>query len=129
MIKVKTETIYTLTCSHCNNEIKVSKFERKIDGWNIDSTTFPITINTIIDIKCPDCIKKEYDALYSSKKMTDRIKTDYYDKNYGIFINDLVVEFGLEDHPKINCFRQLVYQYEESFINKYYYAQDLAELM
>lgn len=45
MVRVKTETSYTLQCQHCKNKtLKVEKLEREIQGWRIDGISSLVTV-------------------------------------------------------------------------------------
>ena len=135
MYNVKKTVSYEIKCSHCNNTIVVNKLEEyNKEGWRIIATSYPIIKDRIEDrikeVKCPICIKKEYDTLYNSKSITDRIKTKYYDEKEHNFYDDICIEFGIsKDHPKRNKFVSLIIDYEESWNNRYYYAEDLVELI
>lgn len=131
MVNIRTETNYNISCCHCSDSIKISKFERNVDGWEISSNTFPISIGTITDIKCPACIKKEHFTLFNSAKMSDRVKSKYYDDSEADFYDDICEEIGLKkDHPKRKVFVQLVFDYSESsWLNRYHYAIELSGLI
>ena len=128
MVKIKENLNYTITCSHCSNSIVIEKIEREVSGWRIESNSSPIRVNNIRDIKCPDCIKKEYDALYNGT-FEQRCRTRYFDEKDHNFYTELVIELNIADHPKRNKFINLVMDPDESWHNKYCYAQELVELL
>ena len=129
MVRVKTETSYILQCQHCRKTIKVDKLERDIEGWRIDSNSIPIQVNTISDIKCPDCVQKEYDALYNSEYMSKRLQTRYYNEKGHDFYDDLIKELDIEGNPKKDKFISILIDMRESYHDIYYRALEIVELI
>jgi hypothetical protein len=104
-IVVKTINSVQLTCDDCKKKtITVDSKNLEKDtytaGWKLESNVYPTSVATIKKVLCPDCVKKEKDRLYNSDSITDRLQTDYYSKNPGLFERDVLVHLGLENHPR-----------------------------
>lgn len=129
MIKINKQVSYTLKCCHCENTMTVTDFN-KVDGWKIISDTYPIKEDYIKDIKCPDCVRKEYDELYNSESIHDRVKTRYYYEEGHNFYTDLVKYLDIDNHPKRSVFINLVSDHGDDYLcNKLYFAEELAQLL
>lgn len=102
---VKKSTSLHITCDNCKKNsitVDVKDIEKtaKSSGWKIETNSYPITDTSISRSVCPDCVKIEYDRNHNSDNITDRLKTNYYSENPGLFDRDVLIHLGLEKHPR-----------------------------
>lgn len=131
VVKIE-KTTYKLKCSYCDNTIVVDsnndKINENIEGWKLKFDYKYIKLeDRIIDIKCPNCI--EYERLYNSDKMFERVRTLYYEDPGHFFYKDICKEFGLENDSRKKRFVDLIIDHTGNWNSKYYYAERIAQIM
>lgn len=108
---VSQKVTYTLKCK-CGKTIETENIDilyksctgRKNDKgeytWHIYSNCYPVTAESVIDVRCPECEEKHINKLFNSDYIIEKINGGYYVEYPNKFMADALSYAGIKDNPK-----------------------------